>query len=81
MRRDGSQRRDLAPSHRDQRVPAWSPDGQLIAVLSRASDGHFDLYVIGADGQNLRQVPTPAPDIEPDVMDTGRTEVRLCRYA
>jgi len=80
MRSDGSRRRDLAPSHSEQRAPAWSPDGRLIAFLSRAgreqydllartSRGHFDLYVIGADGRNLRQVPTPAPGIEPDVKE------------
>jgi TolB protein len=71
MRSDGSQRRNLAPSPGDQRAPAWSPDGQLIAFLSRARLGHFDLYVIGADGQNLRQVPTPAFGLQPDV--TGFT--------
>lgn len=80
MRRDGSRRHDLAPSHSEQRAPAWSPDGRLIAFLSRAgreqydllsrrNRGHFDLYVIGADGRNLRQVPTPAPGIEPDVKE------------
>ena len=69
MRGDGSQRHDLAPSHSDQRAPAWSPDGQLIAFLSRASLGHFDLYVIGTNGQNLRQVPTPVPGLQPDVKE------------
>jgi Tol biopolymer transport system component len=69
MRSDGSRRRDLAPSHRDQRAPAWSPNGQLIAFLFRASLGHLDLYVVGADGQNLRQVPTPTPGVEPDVKE------------
>ena len=79
-RSDGSHRRDLAPSHSEQRTPAWSPDGRLIAFLSRAGReqydllsrtrrGHFDLYVIGPDGRNLRQVPTPAPGIEPDVKE------------
>jgi TolB protein len=69
MRRDGSRRRDLAPSHSDQRSPAWSPDGRLIAFLSRASLGHYDLYVIGADGQNLHQVPTPPAGVRPDVKE------------
>jgi TolB protein len=69
MRRDGSRRRDLAPSHRDQRSPAWSPDGRLIAFLSRATLGHFDLYVIGADGQNLRQVPTPPAGVRPEIKE------------
>jgi TolB protein len=69
MRSDGSQRRDLAPSHSDQRSPAWSPDGQLIAFLSSASLGHFALCVVGADGQNLRQVPTPGAGVRPDVKE------------
>ncbi len=69
MRRDGSRRRDLALSHSDQRSPAWSPDGRLIAFLSRASLGHYDLYVIGADGQNLQQVPTPPAGVRPDVKE------------
>lgn len=80
MRSDGSQRRGLAPSARDQRAPVWSPDGRLIAFLFRASReqldplsrtyrGHFDLYVIDANGQHLRQVPTPPPGVEPDVKE------------
>lgn len=69
MRPDGSQRRDLAPSPRDQRAPAWSPDGHLIAFLFRTERGYFGLYVIGADGRNLRQVPTPSPGIEPEVKE------------
>lgn len=69
LRSDGSGRRDLAPSHSDQRAPAWSPDGQLIAFLSRAGAGYFELYVIGEDGRNLRQVPTPVPSLQPDVTE------------
>lgn len=69
MRSDGSQRRDLAPSPSEQRAPAWSPDGQSIAFLSKARLGYFDLYVIGADGRHLKQVPTPAPSLQPDVTE------------
>ena len=69
MRSDGSRRRDLAPSRSDQRSPAWSPDGRLVAFLSTAAPGHIDLYVIGADGQNLRHVPTPGPGVRPDVKE------------
>ncbi len=69
MRSDGTQRRDLAPSPSDQRAPTWSPDGQLIAFLSRASPEHFDLYVIGADGKNLRHVPTPGAGVRAAVKE------------
>jgi TolB protein len=69
MRSDGSQRRGLAPSPRDQRAAAWSPDGQLVAFLFRTARGFFELYVMGADGRNLRRVPTPAPGVEPDVKE------------
>ena len=66
---DGSGRRGLAPSPRDQVAPAWSPDGRLIAFLSRASGGYFELFVVGADGRNRRQVPTPVPSLQPDVTE------------
>ncbi len=69
VRSDGSRRRDLAPARSDQRAPAWSPDGRLIAFLSKTGGGYFDLYAVGADGRNLRQVPTPAPSLQPDVTE------------
>jgi len=69
VRSDGSGRRDLAPSPRDQVAPAWSPDGQLIAFLAKASGGYLELFVVGADGRNVRQVPTPVPSLQPDVTE------------
>ncbi|HEV2438964.1 MAG TPA: LpqB family beta-propeller domain-containing protein [bacterium] len=69
VRSDGGGRRNLAPSPRDQVAPAWSPDGHLIAFLTKASAGYLELYVAGADGRNLRQVPTPVPSLQPDVTE------------
>ena len=37
------------------RFPAWSPDGRHIA-WKRYSDGHYDVYVMDAEGANIRQV-------------------------
>jgi dipeptidyl aminopeptidase/acylaminoacyl peptidase len=37
------------------RYPAWSPDGRSIA-FSRDTNGAFELFVVAADGSNLRQL-------------------------
>src|SRR5262249_8993218 len=42
--------------------PAWSPDGTRIAFTSNR-DGNYELYVIDADGSNLRNITShPARD-------------------
>jgi TolB protein len=35
--------------------PAWSPDGQRIAFVRRQHD-HWEVYVVNADGRNLRRL-------------------------
>jgi hypothetical protein len=35
--------------------PAWSPDGQQVAFTRRQHD-HWEVYVVGADGSNLRRL-------------------------
>jgi hypothetical protein len=43
-------------------APAWSPDGQRIAFLSDR-DGSFNLYIMKADGTDVRHVThTPGLD-------------------
>ena len=44
----------LTDSRADDDVPAWSPDGQLIAFGS--SQNGIGIYVMDADGQNLRKL-------------------------
>ena len=46
----------------DDLSPVWSPDGTQIAFASNR-DGDWDIYVIGADGTNIRQL-TDSPGIE-----------------
>lgn len=64
---DDGTRRDLTHPPGDRRNPAWSPNGRLIAFQSKVGGGPFALFVMAADGTNLRQVPTPAFGLEPDV--------------
>ena len=67
MDADG-QNRERFENHAMQ--PSWSPNGQQIAFVSWR-DGHNEIYVIGADGQELERVthdfpmqqnPTFSPD-------------------
>jgi Tol biopolymer transport system component len=44
-----------------QTSPAWSPDGKLIAFVSRR-DGHGHIYVMNAAGTGTRQVTTGAKE-------------------
>lgn len=43
-------------------APAWSPDGRTLAFVGKASTGGRQyIYMIGADGSNLRVLPLPPP--------------------
>ncbi len=48
-----------SPTSED-RYPAWSPDGSEVAFTSNR-DGTFNLYVMDADGKNVRQLTHERP--------------------
>ncbi|MFO0825396.1 MAG: hypothetical protein U0792_20135 [Gemmataceae bacterium] len=54
VNRDGKDRKTLT-SGGINNWPAYSPDGKLIAFCS-SRDGDFDLYVMNADGTNVKRV-------------------------
>ena len=45
---------DSSPTSYDS-APAWSPDGRQIAFESNL-DGDMEIYVMNADGTNVRQI-------------------------
>ena len=52
-------------------LPAWSPDGTRIAFASNR-DGNMELYVMSADGSNVRRITNhPAADVVPTWSPTG----------
>ncbi|MFC2037620.1 DPP IV N-terminal domain-containing protein [Chloroflexota bacterium] len=53
---DGQDRYQLTYNNKDI-SPAWSPDGQRVAFVRRQHD-HWEIYVVDADGRNLRRLTT-----------------------
>jgi TolB protein len=85
--------RNLTRSPRSrERYPSWSPDGMQIAFNSDR-DGTFNLYVVGADGANLRQLTHEKRGVEAGMQSWtadgkwiyfglfGKGEPRMCRIA
>jgi TolB protein len=78
--------------HSRERYPSWSPDGQWVAFNSDR-DGTHNLYLIGADGKNLRQLTREKPGVEAGMQSWtadgrwiyfglfGKGEPRMCRIA
>jgi TolB protein len=51
---DGQERYQITDRNLDT-SPAWSPDGQQVAFVRRQHD-HWEIYVVDADGSNLRRL-------------------------
>ncbi len=74
MRLDGSDPRVVAGRWRWLSTPAWSPDGSRLAFAATRRDGNRDIFVVDADGSNLRRLTTdPANDSYPSWSPDGTT--------
>jgi Tol biopolymer transport system component len=51
---------DNDASVEDQGSPAWSPDGSMLAFGGSTESGAHDLFVVDADGANLRNITNSA---------------------
>jgi len=45
--------------------PAWSPDGSMIVFTALVESGHTRLFVMNADGSELRSLSRAADDVDP----------------
>jgi Tol biopolymer transport system component/predicted Ser/Thr protein kinase len=72
--RDGSNPVQLTNGlGRHQGTPRWSPDGRWIAFDSQGEDGHWDIYVINADGGQPRRITPHLSDaVIPSFSRDGR---------
>ena len=52
---DGSNKKALTDTPIDEAVPAWSPDGSLIAFQSE-QDGRWVIHLMNADGSERREL-------------------------
>ena len=55
MDADGGNQRNLTRHPAFESSPDWSPDGQQIA-FSSDRDGKLNIYVMAADGSNVKQL-------------------------
>ncbi|HKP51742.1 MAG TPA: hypothetical protein VJ183_03725 [Chloroflexia bacterium] len=58
----------------DSALPAWSPDGSLIAFQSKKEGGNFQVYVMDRDGNNKRRISSgQAVAIQPSWSPDGKS--------
>lgn len=64
MSLDGSGLHTVTSEPGDERGPSWSPDGQRLAFYGAEADqSNFDIFVVNADGTELRDL-TSSPDVD-----------------
>ena len=76
---DGSNLHELGPTDLRPIDPQWSPDGSLIAFFSYVYNddgGSDDIYVIRADGTDLRRLTTDGISLGPHWTSDGRLVFR-----
>jgi Tol biopolymer transport system component len=72
---DGSNPSNLTRSQGDDRDPAWSPDGTMLAFSSKR-EGNWEIYIMNADGSRLVPLTfNEATDSDPSWSPDGRSLV------
>lgn len=56
---------NLTDNFSQDRSPAWSPDGTAIAFVSNRDNGTDDIYIMNADGTEVRQVTSTGGNLSP----------------
>ncbi len=60
VRTDGSQFRRVTDDPPHDRLPRWSPDGNLLAFMTDRN-GRYEIWTVRADGSGLQQVTQDSP--------------------
>ena len=62
MNADGTGRLNLTHHPGTDAFARWSPDGQRIAFASRRDGGQFEVFVMDADGANVKRLTSGAKE-------------------
>jgi Tol biopolymer transport system component len=73
---DGSNARSIT-SRGSYGQPFWSPDGRSIAVSAKIDEPHYRIYIMGANGADLRAIRQPegVDNVHPAWSPDGRSIV------